>query len=111
MTIQELGSRLNQAKDGLEFAHFAWSSAPAGDYGIYAEDGMPQFEANNRRVEHLVHAYVSLFTRDDSGQTQELIENLFDQLQDEEVFAWSVNTIQFENATKFIHIEWEVEFA
>lgn len=110
MTVAEFGAKLNGIKTGLEFAHFAWSSAPSGDYGIYAEDGMPQFNADDRRAEHLIHAYVSLYTRDDTGATQELVEDLFDQLQDEEVFAWSVNTIQYENQTKFIHIEWEVEF-
>lgn len=111
MTISELGSGLNAVKEGLQFAHFAWSSAPAGDYGIYAEDGKPQFDANNRYAEHTTHAYVHLFTRDDSGATAEMVEDYFTELQDEEVFVWTVNTIQYEDNTKFIHIEWEVEFA
>lgn len=111
MTIQELGSGLNALKNGLEFAHYAWSSAPSCDYGVYAEDSRPQFEGNNRNIEHLTHGYVNLFTRDESGASQELVENYFSQLQETEVFAWQVNTIQYENYSKFIHVEWEIEFA
>lgn len=110
MTIQELGSGLNSIEEGLMFAHFAWSSAPAGDYGTYAEDSKPQFQADNRYGESLVHAYVNLYTRDDTGAKADLIEEFFQDLQEEEVFAWSINTIQYEDNTKFIHYEWEVEF-
>lgn len=111
MTIAELGAALNAIQGGPEFAHFAWSSAPAGDYGVYAEDDMPSFEANDRVAERTVHAYVNLFTRDDTWTVASKIEDCFADLQDVETFAWSVNTIQYEDKTKFIHIEWEVEFA
>lgn len=108
MTILDLGERLNTT--GIEFAHFAWNPAPSGDYGTYAEDDMPSFEANNRVAERTTHAYVNLFTRDDTWSQASKVEEVFNDLQDEEVFAWSVNTIQYENDTKIIHVEWEVEF-
>lgn len=111
MTMEELGDGLNAVWTGLQFAHFAWSSAPQGDYGVYAEDSKPQFQGNNRNLEHLTHGYVNLYTRDDTGMTQERVERYFQSLQETEVFAWQVNTIQYENTSKFIHIEWEVEFA
>lgn len=111
MTVAQLGTGLNAVKSGLQFAHFAWSSAPQGDYGVYAEDSKPQFEGDNRNLEFLTHGYVNLYTRDDSGETQDLVEQYFQSLQETEVFAWQVNTIQYENTSKFIHIEWEVEFA
>ena len=111
MTFADLGSGLNQVKQGLQFAHFAWSSAPSGDYGTYAEADLPQFVASNRNVENTTRGYVNLFTRDDSGATQKKVEDYFRDLQEKEVFAWGVNTIQYENTTKFIHIEWEVELA
>lgn len=110
MTINDLGVRLNTIP-GLEFAHFAWSSAPTGDYGVYAEDDLPQFDANNRIAERTTHAYVNLYTRDDTWTVASHVEEVFSDLQDTETFAWSVNTIQYEDNTKFIHIEWEVEFA
>ena len=111
MTIAQLGAGLNSVETGLKFAHFAWASAPSGDYGTYAEDGKPQFEGNNRNLEHLTHGYVNLFTRDDTGATQDAIESYFSTLQETEVFAWQINTIQYENYSKFIHVEWEIEFA
>lgn len=111
MKMSDLGEGLNSLKPNLRFAHFAWSSAPQGDYGVYAEDSKPQFEGDDRNLEFLTHGYVSLFTRDDSGATQELVENYFQSLQETEVFAWQVNTIIYENISKFIHIEWEVELA
>lgn len=111
MTIADLGSGLNAVKEGLQFAHFAWSSAPTGDYGTYEESNFPQFETDNRNVESVTRGYVNLFTRDDTGATQTLVEDYFRELQDTKVFAWSVNTIQYENATRFIHIEWEFELA
>lgn len=111
MTIAELGSGLNAIKSGLKFAHYAWSSAPSGDYGVYAEDSKPQFEGNNRNIEQVTHGYVNLYTRDATGATEELVEDYFRNVQDRDVFAWQVNTIQYEDNTKFIHIEWEIEFA
>ena len=111
MTIAELGTGLNAVKEGLKFAHFAWSSAPSGDYGTYAEDSKPQFEGDDRNLEFLTHGYVNLFTRDDTGATEALVEDYFQKLQETEVFAWQVNTIQYENYSKFIHVEWEIEFA
>lgn len=111
MTMATLGEGLNSLKPTLKFAHYAWSSAPSGDYGVYAEDDRPQFVGDDRNLEHLTHGYVNLFTRDDSGATEALIEDYFTTLQETEVFAWQVNTIQYENMSKFIHIEWEVEFA
>lgn len=110
MTIQELGDGLNKIESGLSFAHYAWSSAPRGDYGTYEESDLNIFDADNRYAEETTVAYVNLFTRDATGQTRALVESFFKELQEEEVFAWSINTIQYENDTRFIHIEWEVEF-
>lgn len=111
MTFAELGTGLNAVKQGLKFAHYGWSSAPSGDYGVYSEDDRPQFIAGDRNVEYSTHGYVSLFTRDDTGATQNLVETYFRTLQNTNVFCWTVNTIQYEDNTRFIHIEWEVELA
>lgn len=114
MTFIELGQRLNALTIGnktLKFAHFAWSSAPAGDYGVYAEDGADQFQANNRYAEHITTGSVDYFTRSDNEAAKDLIEGLFKTLQETECFAWYLNTIQYENDTRFIHYEWIVEVA
>lgn len=111
MTFADLGSGLNNVKQGLKFAHFGWSSAPSGDYGVYSESDRPQFMAGDRNVEYSTHGYVDLFTRDDSGATQDLVEDYFRTLQETETFCWTVNTIQYEDFSRFIHVEWEVELA
>lgn len=112
MTFAELGARLNalQINDTpMRFAHFAWSSAPAGDYGVYGEDGGDQFDADNRFGERVVTGSVDWYTRTDDEVGKDKIEELFKDLQDSCCFAWYLNTIQYENDTRFLHYEWIVE--
>lgn len=109
MTISTLASALDETK--LEFAHFGWSSAPSGDYGVYAEDSNPQFGADDKYAENSVHGYVNYFTRDDSETAKNTIENAFKTLQATYAFAWNLNSISYEENTHFVHYEWEVEFA
>ena len=114
MTIHDLGDGLNglfALKPTINFAHFSWDPAPVVDYGVYAEDEESIFRTDNRHSEKATIAYVNLFTRDDSGFTKDTVEKYFTSLQDDGVtFAWYLNTIQYEEETKFIHIEWVVEF-
>ena len=112
MTFAQLGSALNGLKIGavpMKFAHFGWTSAPVGDYGVYAEDGADQFQANNRYAEHIMTGSVDWYTRTDDESGRNAIETLFKSLQDTECFAWYLNTIQYEANTNFLHYEWIVE--
>lgn len=112
MTILDLGDGLNAVKNGLRFAHFSWDPAPNADYGVYAEDDESLFRADNRHGEKTTIAYVNLFTRDQTGLTKFLVERYFNQLMDGPVtFGWYVNTMQYEEETRYIHIEWIVEFS
>lgn len=114
MTFADLGAALNELKVGttpMKFAHFAWQSAPPGDYGVYGEDGADQFQANNRYAEHTMHGSVDWFTRTDDESGRNAIETLFKTLQETECFAWYLNTIQYEYKTNFLHYEWIVELA
>ena len=87
---------------GLSFAHFGWSHAPAGDYGVYAEDGANDLEANNVHLERVIEGTVDYFTRDDSGTPKATIEAALNSCG----AAWYLNSIQFENDTGYIHLEW-----
>lgn len=116
MTFAQLGTKLNaitigtgQSQRTLKFAHFAWQSAPAGDYGVYGEDGTNQFEASNRYAERVMTGSVDWYTRTDDLTAVNAIEDLFKSLQGENVFAWYLNTIQYEYKTNFLHYEWIVE--
>lgn len=115
MTVQDLGDGLNglfALNPRIKFAHFSWDPAPVVDYGVYAEEDESVFRTNNRHSEKTTIVYVNLFTRDDSGITKDTVELYFKSLEESSVtFAWYLNTIQYEEETKFIHIEWVVEFA
>ena len=90
---------------GLQFAHFGWSKAPAGDYGVYAEDGANDLYADDIHAEKAVQGTIDYFTRDDSGAPQTTIENALNNGQ----IAWYLNSLQFEEDTGFIHYEWVFE--
>lgn len=89
---------------GYRFEHYGWSKAPAGDYGVYAEDGGNDLEADGLHSEKALTGTVDFFTRDDSSTPRETIEAAL-----EGVCAWSLNSIQFEPDTGFIHYEWVFE--
>ena len=112
MTFAELGTQLNALKIGqtpMKFAHFAWASAPSGDYGIYGEDGGNQFDSNDGYAERAMTGSVDWYTRSDNEQGKDQIETLFKSLQTTNTFAWYLNTIQYEDSTHFLHYEWVVE--
>ena len=90
------------AETGYQFAHFGWSKAPDGDYGVYAEDGANDLIAGNKHVEKVLQGTVDYFTRDDSGYPKVAIEFALDSVP----VAWYLNSIQFESDTGYIHYEW-----
>jgi len=92
---------------GLPFAHFGWSKAPDGDYGVYAEDGAADLHADNVHAEKLVEGTVDYFTRDDKLAAQPAIESALTSAG----CAWYLNSIQLEEDTGFIHLEWVFQVA
>ena len=100
--MDELIQALNTT--GYKFAHFGWSKAPHGDYGVYAEDGENALEANNVHVESVLQGTVDYFTRDASDTPRTTIEAALNG-----VCAWYLNSIQFEDDTGYIHYEWVFE--
>lgn len=116
---------------GYRFAHFAWSKAPDGDYGVYSEEGANDLIANGRHVERAIRLTVDYFTRSvdeqvgyvasssgaydtetpgvyswfDSHPAKTAIEGVFDAVR----CAWYLNSIQFEPDTGYVHFEWVVE--
>lgn len=88
---------------GFAFAHYAWSEAPAGDYGTYAEDSGEDLTADNIHAERATVGYINYFTRDDSDTPRATIEAALNGLR----IPWNLNTVQYENDTGYIHYEWE----
>lgn len=100
--MDELETALNAT--GYSFAHYGWSHAPTGDYGVYAEDGAEDFEADGRHAEKATECTVDLFTRNDSTGPREAIESALEAFN----APWYLNTVQFEDDTGYIHYEWVV---
>lgn len=87
---------------GLPFAHFGWSRAPEGDYGVFAEDGANDLTANNSHIERATEGTVDYFTRDATLAAQPTIETALESIG----AAWYLNSVQFESDTGYIHLEW-----
>ena len=90
------------AGTGYQFAHFAWSKAPEGDYGTYAEYSGSDLEADDVHIEKGTEGYIEYYTRDDSGTPRTTIEAALNGLN----IPWNLNTVQYENDTGYIHYEW-----
>ena len=86
---------------GLKFAHFGWSKAPKGDYGVFAEDGANDLVAGNVHAERVIEGTVDYFTRDANMAAKALIEAALNSCA-----AWRLESIQFESDTGYIHLEW-----
>ena len=90
---------------GLKFAHYGWSKAPAGDYGVYAEDGANDLIAGNVHVEKVLQGTVDYFTRDATGAPKATIEAALESVP----VAYYLNSVQFESDSGYIHYEWVFE--
>lgn len=102
MTVSDLATALATTK--YSFAHYAWSHAPSGDYGTYAEDEGIDLTADSVHAEKGLEVAVDYFTRDDTGTPQTTIEAVLDGLNT----PWYLDTIQYEDTTGYIHYTWIV---
>lgn len=87
----------------LPFAHFAWATAPAGDYGVYAEDDDAVMFADNAHAETATNGTIDYFTRADGGAAKRTIESALDTVPG---CAWRHYSTQFEEDSGYIHYEW-----
>ena len=101
--MDELLQLLNQQTD-IDWAHYGWSRAPEGDYGIVAEDSGEDFIANDVHLERGTAGTVDLFTRDDTDTQRITVETVLNSAG----VCWRLNSVQFESDTGLIHYEWLV---
>lgn len=92
---------------GYPVAEYAWSVAPAGDYIVYGADGGADFLAGNTHAETGTTGTVDLFTRDPSPTPRQTVETA---LRSVRAMTWALNTIQFEEDSGYIHLEWRIGF-
>lgn len=100
-------SALKTALDatGIPFAHHAWSHAPDGTYGVYAEDDSIHEFADGKMVNQALQGTVDLFTRDDSDTPRTTVQTALASLD----IPWYLNSVQYEQDTGYIHYEWVFE--
>lgn len=104
--LEQLKTALDATE--LPFAFAAWSKAPKGDYGVYTPDGAHDLEADDTHAEQAITGTVDYFTRSDGGTAKALIETALDAV---EGLAWALNSVQYENDTGYLHLEWAFEAA
>ena len=99
-----MANRLETALQGTGYAwaHFGWSRAPEGDFGVWGEERGRDLHADNLHAETATVCFASYFTRDDSGEPRRTIERALNALR----CPWRLNSIQYEDDTGFIHYEW-----
>lgn len=90
---------------GIPFAHYAWSTRPSGDYGVWGEDSSTTLWAGNKMCERSTQGTVDLFADDDGGFAKELVESALANVG----CSWYLNSTQYEEDTRLLHYEWVFE--
>lgn len=83
-------------------SHF--SRMQSDRYFVWQEDGANDFEADDLHAESAVTGTTDLFTKQEFDPWKDAFEAALDA---DGTIAWSLNSVQYEEDTGFIHYEWE----
>lgn len=97
--MNDLLDALNRT--GYQFALYAWDRPPQGDYGTVSVVEGNDLIADGLHIERGTQGYVDYFTRDPSETPRNTIEGVLNGM-----CAWSLNSVQYEEDTHYIHYEW-----
>lgn len=84
------------------FAAYAWSHAPADNYGVIAIDGQNALRAGDALAEKVSEGTIDWFTRNPASAMPAEVESLLDNFG----ASWYLNSIQYEQDTGLLHYEW-----
>lgn len=84
------------------FAAYAWSHAPADNYGVIAIDGQNALRAGDKLAEQVPEGTIDWFTRSPASTVPGEVESLLDRLG----ASWYLNSVQYESDTGLLHYEW-----
>ena len=84
------------------FAAYAWSHAPADNYGVIAIDGQNALRAGDTTAEKVPEGTIDWFTRSPASTMPGQVESLLDRLG----ASWYLNSVQYESDTGLLHYEW-----
>lgn len=86
--------------------HFK-SPKPSGNYIVWAEDGQAgSLHADNKMKAQVITGTIDYFTKDDGDQNFNKIQQALNGIE----VSWSLNSIQYEDDTGYIHYEWVWEY-
>ncbi len=75
---------------------------------IWAESGeSTSFHSNNRKAEQNIAGTVDLFTKTEFDPLADAVQDVLDSLG----VAWRLESVQYEDETSLIHMEWSWEVA
>lgn len=74
-------------------------------YIVWAEDGGYSGHGDNKSTTRIMTGTIDLFTKMDNDPFFESIQSAIDGIG----IAWGLNSIQYEDSTKFTHYEWSFE--
>ena len=89
---------------GYPFAHFGWSRAPEGTYGVWTEESGGDLLADNVHAERATRFSVDLYTRDGSSTPRDAVEAALNGLR----CAWKLDSVLYEADTGLVHYFWRV---
>lgn len=90
---------------GANVFHYEKPAAVKAPYIVWAEDGEGEsFHTNNHKAEQVISGSVDLYTLEE-------FDDLVDDIQEalDEVCAWRLDAVQYEDETKLIHYSWNFE--
>ena len=102
---------LNNFKDllltiGPPVLHY-FASGQTGNYIVWAEDGEgSSVHADGQKIERTITGTLDYFTKAEDDPVKQQIE---DTLDTDDGLAWSLNSVQYEQDTGYIHFEWAWE--
>ena len=104
MTLQGLKALLLTI--GPPVFHY-FTTGQDGNYILWAEDGEgDSVYADDEKTEQALTGTVDYFTK---TEFDPIVNQIQDTLNDAEGLAWSLNSVQHETDTKYIHYEWTFE--
>lgn len=83
----------------LNFRAFAWSRAPADNYGVVSQDGRNDMVSH---IEKSATGTIDWFSRNPQSTVPAAVEEILESLG----VSWYFNSLQYENDTGFLHWEW-----
>ena len=102
--ISPVGAALVAALQSSQVYHY-WRPRLEAPYCIWAEDGeATSLEANDRKAEQAVSGYVDYYTRAENDPAVGLIQTALNGISG--VFAWRLDSVQYEDETNLLHYQW-----